>query len=416
MEGAARRRLKLIAIGFNIHGTGLTRVMHAIVHRLASRYEIHYLGIGYSGEMVREPGLTIYPTNPRGGDGFAAFEAVRLIEEIQPDLVLILHDLWMFEYYFRILGPYRDRVKFVAYIPLDGNIVRAQDVAPLHAADCVVVYTEFARAQFLRAFHQLRDANSAEAFPPVEVIPHGVNLQHFFPFPDLVAADFDSSGRAPAKHKVFGGLPDVENSFIVLNASRPDRRKRVDLTLEGFALFAAGKPPGVKLCLHHALFSDSDREQTQGWVARCNLNDRVIVNPLGPGPCDDQNLNSLYNACDVGINTSMGEGWGLVSFEHGAAGAAQIVPDHSACSDLWRCRAELVPPARCYVPEFSVLEMGEVSPSGVAQALEKLYRDPALRRNLAQEAWRAAHDPAYCWDAIANRFDQLLRAVAGREP
>ena len=39
----------------------------------------------------------------------------------------------------------------------------------------------------------------------------------------------------------------------MLNASRPDKRKRVDLTVAGFAEFAADKPPNVRLCLHHAI-------------------------------------------------------------------------------------------------------------------------------------------------------------------
>ena len=30
----------------------------------------------------------------------------------------------------------------------------------------------------------------------------------------------------------------------------------------------------------------------------------------------DEALNLIYNACDVGINTANGEGWGLVPFEH----------------------------------------------------------------------------------------------------
>jgi glycosyltransferase involved in cell wall biosynthesis len=173
--------MKLIAIGFNTFGTGLTRVMHSILRRLASRHEIHYLGIGYSGEIVSEPGLTFHPTNLNGGDVFAAFQAARLIEEIQPDLVFILHDIWMFEYYLRILGPFRDRVKIAAYIPLDGKIVRPSDAAPLRAADRIVVYTEFARAQFQQAFERLNVANGERAVPAIDVIPHGVNLDCFFP-------------------------------------------------------------------------------------------------------------------------------------------------------------------------------------------------------------------------------------------
>jgi len=89
----SRSPVKLIAIGFNMHGTGLTRVMHSIMRRLADRHEIHYLGIGYSGETVRDRGLTIYPTNAKGGDAFAAFQAKTLIETINPDLVVILQDI-----------------------------------------------------------------------------------------------------------------------------------------------------------------------------------------------------------------------------------------------------------------------------------------------------------------------------------
>src|SRR4030095_16328772 len=87
--------LKIIAIGYNTYGTGLTRVMHAIMRRLADRHEIHYLGIGYSSEMVQDRGLTMHPTNPKGGDVFAAFQAIKMIGEIHPSLLVILHDIWM---------------------------------------------------------------------------------------------------------------------------------------------------------------------------------------------------------------------------------------------------------------------------------------------------------------------------------
>ena len=49
--------------------------MHGIMRRLADRHEIHYLGIGYRGDTYVDRGLTIYPTNPKGGDVFAAFQA-----------------------------------------------------------------------------------------------------------------------------------------------------------------------------------------------------------------------------------------------------------------------------------------------------------------------------------------------------
>jgi D-inositol-3-phosphate glycosyltransferase len=408
----SRSRLKLIAIGFNTYGTGLTRVMHSIMRRLADRHEIHYLGIGYSGETIRDRGLTIHPTNPKGGDVFAAFQAKRLIEELKPDLVFILHDIWLFDHYLRILGPYRDRLKIVCYIPLDGKIINEEDAAALENADRVVVYTEFARTEFERAFDRLRGKREGGAFPAVDVIPHGVERDRFHPFPELLQRSFASPGRAEAKRKVFAGLEDPEDSFIVLNASRPDKRKRVDLTIEGFAGFAADKPANVRLCLHHAIMGEPEREQIRSLVERFDLAERLSLNPLAGGIVDDAELNLLYNACDVGINTSMGEGWGLVSFEHGAAGAAQIVPAHSACAEIWSERAEIIPPARRYIPEFSVLELAEVSGEGVAQALDNLYRDPRRRQQLARAAYDAAQNPEYAWDAIAERFDALFTKMA----
>jgi D-inositol-3-phosphate glycosyltransferase len=401
------RPLKIICIGFNTWGTGLTRVMHAIMRRLAERHEIHYLGIGYSGEIVRDRGLAIYPTNPKGGDVFAAFQAKQMIEEIAPDLVFILHDIWCFEHYLNILGPYRDRLKIVAYIPLDGNIVNARDAAPLQRADRVVVYTGFAQQQFERAFDQLASARGGE-FPAVDVIPHGIDRDRFHPFAALKDAAFASPARAGAKRKVFSDLGHAEDSFVVLNASRPDKRKRVDLTIEGFARFAAGKPANVRLCLHHAIITDEIKDEIDALVARFGLQRRVVLNPFAGGVVDDDALNLLYNACDVGINTSMGEGWGLVSLEHGGTGAAQIVPDHSACAELWRGRGELIAPARSYVPEFSVLELSEVSAAGVGAALQNLYGDPHRRQQLAQAAYQAAINPDYSWDSIAARFEKLF--------
>ena len=147
-------------------------------------------------------------------------------------------------------------------------------------------------------------------------------------------------------------------------------------------------------------------------IRECGLGERLSVNPLGSKILGDDELNLLYNACDVGINTAMGEGWGLVSFEHGAAGAAQIVPDHTACGELWRGSAELIPPARSYVPDFSPLEMSEVSPEGVAAALEALYRDPARRDELARAAVSVTQNPAYSWDAVARQFEELFVGLA----
>jgi glycosyltransferase involved in cell wall biosynthesis len=413
-QSQPRSPVKVIAIGYNTSGTGLTRVMESVMRRLADLLEVHFLGIGYQGDVVRDRGLTIHPTNPHGGDVFAVFQAQRMIEEIQPSVLFIMHDIWLFEFYLRHLGPYRDRLKIACYIPLDGRIVNPADAAPLSHADRVITYTQFACTQFEEAFRRLRDSQAVDEVPPVQIIPHGVARDRFHPFPELTTAGFGSPGRARAKAHVFGDRLDPHDSFIVFNGSRPDIRKRIDLTIEGFAKFAADKPANVRLCLHHAIMNTEAEQRVMQSIRQCGIGDRVIFNPLGSRIVDDEELNWLYNACDVGINTSMGEGWGLVSCEHGAAGAAQVVPDHTACGELWRGRAELIPPVRFFVPSITVLEMGEVSPDGVAQALDRLYADPARHAALSRAAADAALDPEFSWDTITRQFAELFISLAQR--
>ena len=72
----------------------------------------------------------------------------------------------------------------------------------------------------------------------------------------------------------------------------------------------------------------------------------------------------------------------------------------------------MIRPARSYIPEFSPLEMAEVAPQGVAQALEALYRDPARRRDLSRAARIVTQDPALSWDAVTRQFDDLIVELA----
>jgi glycosyltransferase involved in cell wall biosynthesis len=110
----------------------------------------------------------------------------------------------------------------------------------------------------------------------------------------------------------------------------------------------------------------------------------------------------------VGLDTATGEGWGLVAFEHGATGAAQVMPDHSACAELWPDKAMLVP------VEGGRDEDGVVSRDGVVAALERLYADPGLRARLGDAARAHALDPRFHWDTIAQSWKTLLEREAGR--
>ncbi len=384
-------------MGAWLPGSGFTRVLHNVLAGLASTHEVHLLGIGYRGPVAEiAGGVTLHPTNLHGGDVFGAFRAVELAREREVRLVLLLNDLWMLHGYMRTLPQLRRTAALVAYVPLDGRIVSTQVLEPLAAIHRFVASTEFGRRELAGGLERLGRPSE------VAVIPHGTDASVFRPLP---------GGRADARRRLFAGEPEWERSFIVLNANRPHERKRIDLTLEGFARFAADKPSEVKLWLHHAHMDPEQRDAILALAASHGIADRLRVTELGAAPLSDAELNLVYNACEVGVNSAMGEGWGMVSFEHAATGAAQIVPDSSACAELWEGAAELVTARDTGVPRFSMLAMSTVSAEGIAGALERLYSDPARRRALAGAAYRNATQVSYGWGAISERWRRLLEEL-----
>ena len=110
--GDGRRRPRILAIGLYVDGIGLTRVMREITSRLVDAYDIDWLGIAYKGEPTLDGGVRVHPTNPRGGDVFAAHQARAMIEADPPDIVFLLHDLWIFENFSQVFAPLRRRAAF----------------------------------------------------------------------------------------------------------------------------------------------------------------------------------------------------------------------------------------------------------------------------------------------------------------
>jgi glycosyltransferase involved in cell wall biosynthesis len=151
-------------------------------------------------------------------------------------------------------------------------------------------------------------------------------------------------------------------------------------------------------------------------IERLGIADRVRLSRLGAPPLSDDDLNLAYNAADVGLNTANGEGWGLISFEHAATGAAQVVPRHSACAALWEGAAELVETHDVGVPSYGLLAMRAVTVDGVAAALERLYADPAHLRRQSLAAYQNATRPEYRWDRIAEQWCAVFDDVLSQRP
>lgn len=391
----------LLLCGWYQPGTGFTRVLMALLPYLRQSYRITWLGVGYRGIPIDlAENIRVLPTNLRGGDMMGAYAARLHWRDWAPDVVLALNDPWYLEHYARELDEFSATVPLVGYLPLDGAITDPGVLRSLTGFHTLVTYTEWAATQLRQALATLRIPSH------VHVAGHGVERQRFHPLNPGAASDpRERMSRAQALF----GLADP--AWVVLNASRPDPRKRLDLTLAAFAEFAASRPPEVRLCLHQALAHERFVAPLREQVQALGLDERLLWFPPRPGPLDDAALNDLYNACAVGLNTAQGEGFGLVSFEHAATGAPQVLPAHPALAELWRDCAEAVTPVRPVMTPHSPLQMGEVEPAGIARALAALHDDPDYYFERSQRVLARCGASDLDWQSVATRLLELLAAA-----
>ena len=400
----------ILVVGSYVPGSGFARVMSHVIAGIRSVYAVHYFGIDHDGPPRLDCGVQVHPGGGTPADPHGLQRLRDLVTAVRPRLVFILHDLRFQVRYLSALEPFLGELKVVTYTPLDGEILSWRELHPLRFVDHCVFYTRHGQQGVGRFLADWQENEGPARAPAFTIIPHGVDTSTFHPWPGSVADHFAGDGRLRAKQAVFPEEKDLADSFIVLNANRPALRKRIDLTLAGFARFARGKPANVKLYLHHTKMTPWLQAQLLEAAAHLGIRDRVLVNPIvdGKSEVDDERLNLIYNACDVGVNTTMGEGWGLVSFEHAATGAPQIVPRHTACAELWEGAAAFLESVAAVKPWFSPYRMYAVSADELAEKLEELYQDPVSRRELALAGYRRATEPRYQWPRISQQWTDLF--------
>ena len=260
------------------------------------------------------------------------------------DYFLIINDIWNID---TILSELRarentaisvtrnhveqkDTVKIILYFPIDATQHSAYWYKNADIVTSMVTYTQFGYSVVKEAIETgFGDiSHQKEALSKLSIIPHGVDTDSFYPL----------ESKKEARAELFKNS-NLNDSFIVLNANYNQPRKRLDITMRAFANFLKStEAKDAYLYMHTKLVGVLDIYQ---YAKRLGIRDRLILSadPLNTKErpvFDLQTMNLIYNACDVGINTSMGEGWGLVSCEHAATGAPQIVPNHSACVEIFK--------------------------------------------------------------------------------
>ncbi|AWG25259.1 glycosyltransferase [Flavobacterium kingsejongi] len=408
------RPKRLLISGLYVPGSGLTNVISVLMRELSAHYELRGLGFQFldfpaSSDSIVE-GCPMHIT----GSQFRVFMPdpgwlENCMHNFRPEGIVVIGPPFLTLHFLGQLQDYRTQCPIILYLPLEGKIVNPDIIGTLKLVDHCILYTEYARLNMIALCETAVKAGVDFRRPVFSVVGHGVDTADFFPISERIDAGGKQKANSALKEQLFPGQPELHDSFIILNANRAYYRKRLDLTIAGFALFAKEHPKAY-LYLHTGTTALKERIHLQELIDNSGASKQILLNVLNPEgeKVSTSRLNLLYNLCDVGITTAMGEGWGLASFEHAATGAPQIVPDHTSFSENWTGKGILLDISSTEYVFYELADMYVVAPESVAEALALVCTNRMHYDQMAKAGYDYAKAPSLAWSAVALKFTEIL--------
>jgi glycosyltransferase involved in cell wall biosynthesis len=383
---------KILYCGDAFVETGFGRVAENLLPALAKEYEVVVMSTNYHGDPHSEAKkYKVYPALLHGSDPFGSHRIAEIIQREKPDLIWVTNDIWIAINLWNQAKPLQEQFgfKWFVYTPIDSYGLFPSLAAPMMEWNGLATYTEFGAKELRLAGYDKH----------IDVVGHGTDFTKFFPM-------------EKAKCRKELGVP--EDVFIVFNGNRNQPRKRIDLTIKGFIEFAQDKPD-TRLWLHMGakdmgwpiieLFQRVARDF--GYDAAGKL---ILTSPsFSTDNClPIEQLNKVYNAVDIGVNTCIGEGWGLVNTEHAATGVAQLVPDHTSLKEIFydvpRMEIESWEVDRNYG-----LDRGQPSPSAMARMLTEYYNNRDLLKTDSAWCWERMHQEQFTWPYVGKKMLDIVK-------
>jgi glycosyltransferase involved in cell wall biosynthesis len=369
--------------------SGFGNVSRFVCSGLAERgHDVSIVGWQARGRPEPWQGCTLYPTR---FDTFGADVLLGYLQRIRPDVLVTLADVWWLTFIANptITGFLRAAgIPWALYYPIDGDLggsrLPQSWIHVLERVDVPIAMSEYGR-----------DVSLANGVEPAYV-PHGVDTTLFRPSVD----------RWTAKRRL-----GYEGRFVVLCDARNQPRKLLPRLLDAFRRFARDRDD-VVLHLHCDPADPAARTPEYCYdvaadVELLGLGDRVRFTKgmsISAGIAIDE-LAAIYQAADVHLLASWGEGFGLPTLQAAAAGAVPMAVDYTASAELVRGHGEAIRPAG-FAPDRFGIRRALIDVDDAAQRLERLYTDRDLLAGKAAAARRFAE--AYDWSRLLPRWTEIL--------
>ncbi len=369
--------------------SGFGNVTRFVCAGLAERgHEISIVGWQARGRPESWAGCTVYPTR---FDTFGSDVLLGYLQRHRPDVLVTLADVWWLTYIANpaITGFLRTAgIPWALYFPIDGDLgdgaLPPSWVRILERVDIPIAMSEYGR--------EVSRVNAVTA----SYIPHGVDTALFRPPADKAAAK-----------RALG----YDGRFVVLCDARNQPRKLLPRVLDAFARFAASHPDAL-LHLHTDPHDPAARAPDYCYdvaedAAMLGLGDRVRFTD---GMAIDrgiaiERLVEIYQAADVHLLASWGEGFGLPTLQAAAAGVVPMAGDHTASRELVSGHGEAIG-IRSWVPDQFGIRRALIDVDDAVERLGRLHAEPRLLAERSAAARRFAE--AYDWGRVLPRWEELF--------
>jgi glycosyltransferase involved in cell wall biosynthesis len=390
-------------------------VTHSIGERLADDYghDMHVLGYNFRGDSWpslkdkdRQTPLKLYRPNAiKGDDIWGMSRHIELLAKIEPEVVVMLHDANILLYLLTENGWDPDNIllryrPIITYVPVDGY----------NRPPAWNKLIEWSNVAAMSKFGQ-------DSMPGSQLVYHGVDSDIFYPVSRDRPLTLTSGVVVRSKGDCKEAFGYDRDTFLVLRADKNSGRKDFAATIK--ALWPVmHRHKDVRVHLH----TTAGRNQDDALVIDALLNREPELHERFSLPglhnswtgWEESDLVAMYNAADVFVTTSRGEGFGLTLAESLACGTPVIAQNVSAIPEVVGPGGVLIEPKLpITVPNGSDLWMPDIE--AFSDAIESMYLSKGKRRDLG-EAGREHVTQSFSWDAAAARFDEFIRALAVVEP
>lgn len=334
--------------------------------------------------------------------GFGFEEVTEFVTMNKPDICIVYNDMVVISNILEQLKKVENR-KFKIMIYMDQVYLcqKKEFIKRLNdEADFVMCFSKF-----------WEDCAKEQGIvKPTGILEHGFNPRMHYPVPKKLARMYFN-----LKH----------DDFIIVNANRNQPRKRLDIMMMAFAeVVSRHLDSPIKLLIATApmgawnLLEIYERElRIRGVSLEEGMKHIIFID--NPQALTDEDMNVLFNASDIGINTAMGEGWGLCNFEAAAVGIPQVVPAIGGFLDFFdKDNAILIEPKIKLYTDMTIdgcPGCAEICDAvDFADAVDQYYADDELRKRHAEAARKRILEN-YRWNNLGEKLYQYILQVDGRK-